>query len=68
MIIRYHPSFRDHLRRMSKNKQVLSLEMIKIFRDNPYHPSLLMHRLKRDLSAYWSFSVDDDLRILLSEK
>lgn len=31
---------------------------------DPQDPLLRTHKLKGDLSDYWSFSVDDDLRVL----
>jgi len=34
------------------------------FAAEPQDPLLHTHRLEGDLSGYWSFSVDDDLRVL----
>lgn len=34
------------------------------FAADPKDAILRVHKLKGDLSAYWSFSVDDDLRVL----
>lgn len=34
------------------------------FTADPKDPLLRVHKLKGDLSAYWAFSVDDDLRML----
>ena len=34
------------------------------FASDPQDPLLHTHRLKGVLSAYWAFSVDDDLRVL----
>jgi len=31
---------------------------------DPRDPLLRTHKLNGDLSAYWAFSVDDDLRVL----
>jgi mRNA-degrading endonuclease YafQ of YafQ-DinJ toxin-antitoxin module len=31
---------------------------------DPQDPLLRTHKLKGDLSAYWAFTVDDDLRVL----
>ncbi len=31
---------------------------------NPQDPLLRAHKLKGELTAYWAFSVDDDLRVL----
>ena len=34
------------------------------FAVDPQDPLLRTHKLKGDLDPYWSFSVDDDLRVL----
>lgn len=34
------------------------------FATDPRDPLLRTHKLKGDLSEYWAFSVDDDLRVL----
>jgi mRNA-degrading endonuclease YafQ of YafQ-DinJ toxin-antitoxin module len=34
------------------------------FAVDPQDPLLRTHKLKGELSAYWAFSVDDDLRVL----
>ena len=34
------------------------------FAADPGDPLLRVHKLKGDLREYWSFSVDDDLRVL----
>jgi len=34
------------------------------FAADPQDPLLRTHKLKGDLSAYWAFNVDDDLRVL----
>jgi len=34
------------------------------FEADPHDPLLRTHKLKGDLSDYWAFSVDDDLRVL----
>jgi mRNA-degrading endonuclease YafQ of YafQ-DinJ toxin-antitoxin module len=35
------------------------------FAVDPHDPLLRTHKLKGDLAAYWAFSVDDDLRVLV---
>ena len=35
------------------------------FAVDPRDPLLRTHKLKGELAAYWAFSVDDDLRVLL---
>ena len=34
------------------------------FAIDPMDPLLRTHKLKGDLDAYWSFSIDEDLRVL----
>ena len=34
------------------------------FATDPQDPLLRMHKLKGELSEYWAFSADDDLRVL----
>ena len=34
------------------------------FASDPQDPVLRTHELKGDLTPYWAFSVDDDLRVL----
>ena len=45
---------RDELLRAALNR----------FAADPRDPLLRAHKLKGDLAGYWSFSVDDDLRVL----
>ena len=35
------------------------------FAVDPMDPLLRTHKLKGDLDAYWAFSVDEDLRVLV---
>jgi mRNA interferase YafQ len=35
------------------------------FAADPMDPLLRTHKLKGDLDAYWAFSVDEDLRVLV---
>ena len=45
---------RDELLRAALNR----------FAADPRDPLLRTHKLRGDLAGYWSFSVDDDLRVL----
>ena len=38
---------------------------IRRFAADPHDPLLRMHKLKGGLAAYWAFSVDDNLRVLV---
>jgi len=55
------------LRRAKKLKEPqasLLRAALRRFVADPQDPLLRTHRLKGELSAYWAFSVDDDLRVL----
>lgn len=55
------------LRRAKKLKEPqasLLRACLRRFAADPQDPLLRTHKLKGDLSAYWAFSVDDDLRVL----
>ncbi|MBD3794580.1 MAG: type II toxin-antitoxin system YafQ family toxin [Epsilonproteobacteria bacterium] len=36
-----------------------------LLKDNPFHPSLRLHKLKRELSEYYSISMDMRYRIIM---
>lgn len=55
------------LRRAKKLKEPqasLLRAAIRRFVIDPQDPLLRTHKLKGELSAFWAFSVDDDLRVL----
>ncbi|MBU4369478.1 type II toxin-antitoxin system RelE/ParE family toxin [Patescibacteria group bacterium] len=35
-----------------------------MFENNPFHPGLNTHKLKGELSAFWSFYINDNFRVL----
>ena len=39
---------------------------IRIFKENPSSPALALHKLTGSLHETWSFSVEEDLRILFT--
>lgn len=44
--------------------QKLAARKILLFEDNPTHPSLNVHKLKGELSAFWSFYINKGLRVM----
>ena len=40
-------------------------ERVRLFQINPNHSSLKLHKLKGQNKELWSFSIEEDLRILL---
>ncbi len=41
-----------------------AIKQEKIFRQNPFHPSLRLHKLKGKLKGLWSISIDHGYRII----
>jgi mRNA-degrading endonuclease YafQ of YafQ-DinJ toxin-antitoxin module len=40
-------------------------DKILLFKSNPFHPSLRLHKLSGDLESYWSISIDMKHRIII---
>ncbi|MBS1485953.1 MAG: type II toxin-antitoxin system YafQ family toxin [Bacteroidetes bacterium] len=53
-------------KRLKGNKSHLELFLseVELFKIDPFHPSLNTHKLTGTLQGYWSFSIDDDLRVV----
>ncbi len=51
-------------KRLREPRASLLRAALRRFAADPQDPLLHTHKLKGDLSDYWSFSVDDDLRVL----
>lgn len=64
MIIFYHPRFRRAYKKLSTELKSKAEIKEKLFRVNPFHPSLDTHKLHGKLKNQWSFSVDIKYRIL----
>lgn len=62
--IYYHPQFRKSFLRLPKDIREKAKERVKIFRENPFHPSLDTHKLHGKLERQWSFSIKGQYRIL----
>ncbi len=65
--IAYSPAFVRAYKKQIKNQlatQQLFAEKIALFLQNPYHPQLRTHKLKGILKNFYSFSIDDDLRVI----
>ena len=46
-------------------KVLIFREKLSLFVQNPYNPQLKTHKLSGKLKHLWSFSVENDLRVLL---
>jgi len=58
------PYFEKQFRKLPKFLQKIAKRKILLFEKNPSHPSLHTHKLKGELSAYWSFYINDAYRVL----
>ena len=64
MKIYYHPQFFKSYKLLDKEIKRKAEKKEKIFRENPFHPSLKSHKLKGKLKNQWSFCIDSKHRIL----
>lgn len=60
----YTSRFVKDLKKLSKNKQKLAIQGEKLFRKDPFDPSLKTHKLSGKLKGYWSFSLTYQDRVL----
>lgn len=58
------PYFERKFNRHPKNIQKIAARKLLLFENNPFHPSLNTHKLKGELSAFWSFYINDNFRVL----
>jgi mRNA interferase YafQ len=56
--------FLRRARKLKPPRDELLRAALRRFAIDPRDPLLRTHKLKGDLADYWSFSVDDDLRVL----
>ena len=62
--IYYHAQFRKSFLGLPLDIQKKARERIKIFKENPFYPSLNTHKLHGKLKEQWSFSVKAQYRII----
>jgi len=69
MNIYFSKEFIKNYRKITK-KNISLREKVKmnlrVFRENPRHPSLRLHRLKGKMVDDWSISIQSDLRIVFT--
>ncbi len=58
------PYFEKQFNRLPKNLQKITARKLLLFENNPSHSSLNTHKLKGELSAFWSFYINDKFRVL----
>ncbi len=62
--IHLNKSFENQFRALPKHAQRKAVKAEKLFRANPFHPSLRLHKLKGRLDGLWSISLDRSYRII----
>lgn len=61
--IYYSSHFKKSLKKY-RSQKIKIAKKISLFLENPFEKNLKTHKLSGKLAAYWSFSVDYNLRIL----
>ncbi|MGE3279284.1 MAG: type II toxin-antitoxin system YafQ family toxin [Candidatus Altimarinota bacterium] len=56
--------FRKQFTELPKSIKEKALKTEELFRANPFHPSLRLHKLKGKLEGLWSISLDRKHRII----
>lgn len=57
-------AFNKQFQGLSLTIQKKALKSERLFRENPFHPSLRLHKLKDKLKHLWSISLDRKCRIV----
>ncbi len=60
----YTSTFVRHLKKLPPSLQEEVKEKIELFKKNPRHPSLKLHKLHGSMKGYFSFSVNYSYRII----
>jgi mRNA-degrading endonuclease YafQ of YafQ-DinJ toxin-antitoxin module len=64
MRVRASSGFLRRARKLKAQREELLRAALRRFAADPTDSLLRTHKLKGELADYWSFSVDDDLRVL----
>lgn len=62
--IHYNNQFERQFRGLPRIIQKKALKCEKLFRDNPFYPSVRLHKLHGKLTGFWSISIDRRYRII----
>lgn len=62
--IHYNDEFAEQFANLPKIIQKKACKKEIVFRENPFHPSLRLHKLKGELDGLWSISIDMRHRII----
>jgi len=64
MEIYYSPKFKRQYKKLPLSVKKRAEQMEKLFRANPFNPKLKTHKLSGQFDKYWSFSIDNQNRII----
>jgi len=64
MKILYLPKFAKQYKRLPLEVKIQAEKKEKIFRSDPFEKSLKTHKLKGELTGFWSFSINYSYRII----
>ena len=62
--VHYDAYFKKQFKKLPNWIKVKANLKEKMFKNDPFHPSLRLHKLKGKLNGYWSISVDMGYRII----
>lgn len=62
--ILYEAPFQKQFRKLPLSIQQRAVKTEQLFRTNPFHPSLRLHKLKGRLEGLWSISITMSYRII----
>lgn len=62
--IHYNEDFKKQFSSLPRIIQKKACQKEQLFRENPFHPSLRLHKLKGKLDGLWSISIDMKYRII----
>lgn len=66
--IYYDKVFEKQFENLPLKIQEKATKAEELFRKNPFHPSLRLHKLKGRLAGAWSISIDSSYRIIFSPR
>ena len=59
----YSSRFEKNFKNLPSGIQSLALKKDKIFRGNPFHPSLKSHKLSGTFEGTWAYSINKQFRV-----
>ena len=57
--------FMRRAKKLKEPQAAMLRAALRRFEADPFDPILRTHKLRGELEAYWAFTVDDDLRVLV---